>query len=216
MNFKLINTKVASVVLTFMMVNSGSVLAGTVTLTGVTGNSCPSYTGYSADANGNLTVTCSSDTGQPPTEAPSCTLTASPSTISVGSTSTLIASCSPAATSYEWTGSTVTGGSRTVSPTSTTTYSVAGINSIGKGNTAAKEIIVTPADTSGGGGGGGVGTRITPPTSLSPLTDIRTWNYAFETRNNIPHNLKAEAVGYMAYLKVIQAGKPTQIFLPLW
>ena len=212
MNFKLINTKIASVVLTFMMVNSGSVLAGTVTLTGVTGNSCSSYTGYSADASGNLTVTCSSDTAQTPTEAPSCTLTASPSTISVGGTSTLIVSCSPAATSYEWTGSTFTGGSRTVSPTSTTTYSVAGINSIGKGNTAEKEIIVTPADT----GGGGVGTRTAPPLPTAPLTDIRAWNYAFETRNNIPHNLKAEAVGYMAYLKVIQAGKPTQIFLPLW
>ncbi|RFC31174.1 MAG: hypothetical protein DID91_2727704323 [Candidatus Nitrotoga sp. MKT] len=210
MNFKLINTKIASVVLTFMMVNSGSVLAGTVTLTGVTGNSCSSYTGYSADASGNLTVTCT-DTAQTPTEAPSCTLTASPSTISTGGTSTLIASCSPAATSYEWTGSTFTGGSRTVSPTSTTTYSVAGINSIGKGNTAAKEIIVTPNT-----GGEVPGTRTTPPTSLSPLADIRAWNYAFETRNNIPHNLKAEAVGYMAYLKVIQAGKPTQIFLPLW
>jgi hypothetical protein len=167
MNFKLINTKIASVVLTFMMVNSGSVLAGTVTLTGVTGNSCSSYTGYSADASGNLTVTCSSDTAQTPTEAPSCTLTASPSTISIGGTSTLIASCSPAATSYEWTGSTFTGGSRTVSPTSTTTYSVAGINSIGKGNTASKEIIVTPADT----GGGGVGTRTAPPTP-QPLSQI--------------------------------------------
>ncbi|RFC35405.1 MAG: hypothetical protein DID90_2727554457 [Candidatus Nitrotoga sp. LAW] len=210
MNFKLINTKVASVVLTFMMVNSGSVLAGTVTLTGVTGNSCSSYTGYSADANGNLTVTCSSDTVQTPTEAPSCTLTASPSTISTGGISTLIVSCSPAATSYEWTGSTFTGGSRTVSPTSTTTYSVAGINSIGKGNAASKEITVTQT------GGEVPGTRTVPPLSTAPLTDIRTWNYAFETRNNIPHNVKVEPVGYMAYLKLIQAGKPTQIFLPLW
>ncbi|RFC38711.1 MAG: hypothetical protein DID89_2727548209 [Candidatus Nitrotoga sp. CP45] len=215
MNFKLISTKVASVVLTFMMVNSGSVLAGTMTLIGVTGNTCPTYTGYSADASGNLTVTCSSETAETPTQAPSCTLTASPSTISVGSTSTLIASCSPAATSYEWNGTNFTGGSRTVNPTSTTTYSVAGINSVGKGNTASREITVTE-NSGGGGGGGGVGTRTTPPTSLSPLTDIRTWNYAFETRNNIPHNLKAEAVGYMAYLKVIQSGKPTQIFLPLW
>ncbi|MDO9102066.1 MAG: hypothetical protein Q8K74_10950 [Candidatus Nitrotoga sp.] len=210
MNFKLISTKVAYVVLTFMMVNSGSVLAGTMTLIGVTGNTCPTYTGYSADASGNLTVTCSSETAETPTQAPSCTLTASPSTISAGTTSTLFASCSPAATSYEWNDTGFTGGSRTVNPTSTTTYSVAGINSVGKGNTASREITVTSANI------GESGTRTVPPTSFAPLADIRTWNAAFEKRNNIPPNPKAEPVGYMAYLKLIQANKPTMIFLPLW
>lgn len=215
MNLKLMNTKAAAFILAFMMVDAGSALAGTVVLSGVTGNTCSSYTGYSADASGNLTVTCA-DTGPTPTptEVPSCTLTASPATINAGSTSMLIANCSPAATSFAWTGANFTGSSGTVNPTGTTSYSVTGTNSVGTGNPAS--VVVTVAEGSGGGSGSTVGTRTVPPTSQSPLADIRTWNYAFETRNYIPHNGKVEPVGYMAYLKVIQASKPTQIHLPVW
>lgn len=212
MNLKLINTKAAAFVLAFMMIDSGSALAGTVVLSGVTSNACSSYTGINLDANGNLTVTCG-DTGPAPTptQPPSCTLTASPSSITTGSISTLIVNCSPAATSFAWTGTNFTGSSGTVNPTSTTTYSVAGTNSVGTGNTAPVTVTV-----SSGGGSGSTGTRTVPPTSQSPLAEIKAWNYAFETLNFIPHNLKVEAVGYMAYLKVIQAGKPTQIHLPIW
>lgn len=208
MNLKLMNTKAAAFVLALMMIDSGPALAGTVVLSGVTGNTCSSYTGYSADASGNLTVTCA-DTGPAPTptEAPSCTLTASPTSITAGSYSMLSVNCSPVATSFVWTN---TGSGGQVYPASTTTYSVTGTNSVGTGNLASVTVTVTP------GGSGLVGTRTVPPTSQSPLADIRTWNYAFETRNYIPHNGKVEPVGYMAYLKVIQASKPTQIHLPIW
>ncbi|RFC32846.1 MAG: hypothetical protein DID92_2727745078 [Candidatus Nitrotoga sp. SPKER] len=208
MNLKLMNTKAAAFLLAFMMVESGSALAATAVLSGVSGNIC-SYTSYSADASGNLSVTCA-ETDPPPTPtAPSCILTASPSTINAGSSTNLNANCSPAATSFAWTGTSFTGNGGAVNPTSTTTYSVIGTNNFGAGNTATVVVTVTT-------GNGGIGTRTVPPTPQSPLADIRAWNYAFETKNNIPHNLKAEAVGYMAYLKVIQAGKPTQIFLPIW
>lgn len=213
MNLKLMNTKTAILVLAFMMADAGSALAGTVLLTGVTGNSCSSYTGYSADSSGNLTVTCSADTGPAPTPtaAPTCTLTASPATISAGASSMLIANCSPAATSYVWVGTNFTGSAGNVYPASTTTYSVTGTNGVGTGNTASADITVTAASSTPNST---PGTRTVPPTSQSPLSDIRTWNYAFETINYIPHNGKVEPVGYMAYLKVIQAGKPTQIHLP--
>lgn len=64
-----------------------------------------------------------------------CTLTADPAIVSAGASSTLTASCSPAATSYEWSGGscigTTTKSTCMVSPTVTTAYSVTGINSTG-------------------------------------------------------------------------------------
>lgn len=211
MNLKL-NTKAAAFILAFMMIDSGPALAGTVVLSGVASNTCSSYTGFNVDANGNLTVTCA-DTGPAPTptEAPSCTLTASPTSITTGSISTLIANCSPAATSFAWTGTNFTGSSGTVNPTSTTSYSVTGTNSAGTGNTTSVVVTVTPAS---GGGSGSTGTRTVPPTSQSPLADIRAWNAAFERLNSLPPNVKWEPVGYLSYLKQMQAAKPTQIHLP--
>lgn len=75
---------------------------------------------------------------------PTCTLAASPSTIHVGQSSTLIASCSPAATSYAWTntGFPTTIAIGTVSPTVTTTYSVVGSNATGSGNRASATVTV--------------------------------------------------------------------------
>ena len=213
MNLKLRNTNGAAFVLAVMMVGSGSASAGTATLSGAAGNSCASYTGFSADANGNLTITCTGEPAPPPSVAPSCTLTASPSTINSGSSSALIANCSPAATSYAWTnsgfGSTAASGN--VSPTSTTTYSVIGTNGVGAGNVAS---ITVTVNTSTSGGGTTPGTRTVPPTAADPLSVIREWNYAFETVNYLPHNAKVEPVGTMEYYKIIQAGKPTQIHLP--
>ncbi|CAH1211417.1 conserved exported hypothetical protein [Candidatus Nitrotoga sp. BS] len=211
MNSKVMITKAAPIVLAVLMAYSLSAQAGTVTLTGVTTNTCASYTGFSSDANGNLTVVCSGEAEQAPSVAPSCTLTASPSTISEGASSTLIANCTPAATSYVWAGVNFTGAGGNVTPTSTTTYSVTGSNSVGSGNTALREVTVTagsPPPVQGGSSGK------TTPTSQSSLTEIRAWNYAFSILNNIPPNAKVEQVGYMAYLKLIQSGKPTQIFLP--
>ncbi len=83
--------------------------------------------------------------GVPP-PPPQCTLTATPSTIVSGTPVTLTASCTPAATSYAWTnsgfGSTVASG--TVTPLSTTTYSVVGSNSVGAGNTAIAIVTANP------------------------------------------------------------------------
>ena len=216
MNLKLRNTKGAAFVLAVMMVGSGSASAGTATLSGAPGNSCASYTGFSADANGNLTITCTGEPAPPPSVAPSCTLTASPSTINSGSSSTLIANCSPAATSYAWTnsgfGSTVASGN--VSPTSATTYSVVGTNDVGAGNVASITVNVSTTAPITSGGGTTPGTRTVPPTSADPVSVVKEWNYAFETVNFMPHNAKVEPYGTMAYYKVIQAGKPTQIHLP--
>jgi hypothetical protein len=60
---------------------------------------------------------------------PTCALTAAPASISAGDSSTLTASCSPAATSYVWTGGTCTGNTTntcTVTPTASTNYTVTG------------------------------------------------------------------------------------------
>ena len=68
--------------------------------------------------------------------APSCTLSASPASITSGDASVLTPTCSPAATSYVWTGGTCAGiaaATCTVRPTATTTYTVAGVNAGGTG-----------------------------------------------------------------------------------
>lgn len=79
---------------------------------------------------------------------PVCTVSASASSITAGSSATLTASCSPAATSYVWTGgtcSTSTLASCTVTPTATVTYTVAGANAGGTGSAASVTLTVTPA-----------------------------------------------------------------------
>lgn len=210
-NLKLTNTKLAILGMVLLAFGASSAFAGTVVLTGATGNTCSSYSNFSVDTNGNLTVNCSGTNSPTPTQAvvPSCTLIASPATISPGASSTLTASCSPAATSYIWTGPGMNGISTasargTVSPTGTTPYSVTGVNSAGTGNTDTKFVTVsTPIPRTG---------RL--PAGSSPLDEIKAWNYAFETLNHIPHNFKWEPVGKMNYYKVIQANKPTIIHLP--
>ncbi len=211
MKLKIKSLEVTALGLALLLIGAGPALAGTVVLTGTTGNTCPSYSNFSVDTNGNLTVNCSGVSSPTPTPAvaPSCTLTASPATISPGAASTLTASCSPAATSYIWTGPGMNGLSTVsargiVSPSDTTHYSVTGINSAGTGNTDTK--IVTVSAT-------------VPKTGRSPaasarLAEIKAWNYAFETLNNLPHNYKLEPVNYMNYLKLIQSNKPTIIHLP--
>lgn len=204
MKTKLCNTRSAVIGLTLLLINAGPVLAGSITLNGTTQNSC-AYSTFSVDSNGDLTATCV--TSSPPPLTPSCTLSASPTTVNAGSSSILTASCSPAATSYAWTGAGTenftTGG--TVTPTANTTYTVRGTNGDGAGNIASRtvSIAVQQGLTCGA-----------VPTSTSPIDIIKRWNYAFETINFIPHNYKNEPVSYMAYLKLIQANKPTIIILP--
>jgi hypothetical protein len=66
---------------------------------------------------------------------PTCTLTALPASLTLGSSVTLTASCSPAATSYVWTGGTCSGNgaSCTDTPAATTTYTVSGVKASGTG-----------------------------------------------------------------------------------
>jgi hypothetical protein len=77
---------------------------------------------------------------------PQCTLAAVPATIAGGGSSTLTATCNPAAASYAWTGGTcagLTGATCIASPTTTTSYSVVGSNAAGAGNVAAATVTVT-------------------------------------------------------------------------
>ncbi len=80
------------------------------------------------------------------TAVPVCTLVANPASIAAGSTATLTASCTPAASSHTWTGGTCAGTTAatcTVTPTSTTSYSVAGTNAGGTGTAASATVTVT-------------------------------------------------------------------------
>ncbi len=80
------------------------------------------------------------------TAAPVCTLSANPASITTGGSSTLTASCTPAASSYAWTGGTcagTTGATCTVTPTATTTYTVTGTNAGGTGAAASATVTVS-------------------------------------------------------------------------
>jgi hypothetical protein len=83
--------------------------------------------------------------------APVCTLNAMPARIPPKRSSTLTVSCSPAATSYTWSGGTCAGKTAstcTVTPGATTTYSVTGTNSYGSTRSSAtvtvKSVDLTP------------------------------------------------------------------------
>ncbi|MBK6998564.1 MAG: DUF1566 domain-containing protein [Rhodoferax sp.] len=113
------------------------------------GNGSVSYT-VAANTSGSprtgtLTIAGQTFTVTQAAAAPVCTLSANPATITVGSSSTLTAGCTPAATSYTWTGGTCVGttvATCTATPTSTTTYSVTGTNAGGTGAAASATVTV--------------------------------------------------------------------------
>jgi hypothetical protein len=72
---------------------------------------------------------------------PSCSLTANPASISLGQSTTLTASCTPAATSYDWGGVCATGASNTC----VATPSVAGTASYTVTGTVSGNPVVSPA-----------------------------------------------------------------------
>ena len=85
-----------------------------------------------------------SGTGSAPA-TPVCSLSASPASIFAGGSTTLAASCTPAATSYVWTGGTCAGNitnSCTVTPAGTASYTVQGSNAAGNGNIASAGVTV--------------------------------------------------------------------------
>jgi hypothetical protein len=108
---------------------------------------------------------------------PVCTLMASPTSISPGMSSTLTASCTPAATSYLWsnTGFGSAASSGTVAPAATTIYSVAGSNAAGSGSAASAAVIVG--------------------TAVASVTDMRTYVPA-----------ASAAGGYVSFVRVINNG----------
>ena len=121
------------------------------------GSSCTFNVTFTPDATGarvgSITVTTNAS-GSPhnvtvtgtgvSSAAPVCTLTANPAIVLPGQSSTLLASCSPAATSFSWTGGTcagVTTSSCMVAPLVATSYSVTGTNSFGS-STASAEVSI--------------------------------------------------------------------------
>ncbi|OGT13239.1 MAG: hypothetical protein A3F73_07820 [Gallionellales bacterium RIFCSPLOWO2_12_FULL_59_22] len=114
-------------------------------------------------SNGGTNASCSAPV-IPVVDAPTCTLTATPASITAGGTSVLTVNCSPAATSYAWSSNTGFSGSvtsGTVSPSATATYSVTGYNDGGAGNTASatvtvKHVVYPLAVTRSGTGTGAV------------------------------------------------------------
>lgn len=111
------------------------------------------YTVQACDSTGNCSVVSA-----PPVSArtllspPVCSLTADPIASSdTGAKVTLKAVCKPTPTSYDWTnaGSSATGDTVVVNPTATTTYTVQGTGSAGKG--AATSVTVLVNDTAAPG-----------------------------------------------------------------
>ncbi len=118
--------------------SSGSITPTATTTYTVTGKNPAGASGNTASVT--VTVTPVS------AGAPTCNLSATPNSISAGGTSTLAASCTPAAASYVWTntGFSSNSASGTVSPPVTTTYSVTGRSASGtSGNTASATVTVT-------------------------------------------------------------------------
>ena len=107
----------------------------------VTPAATTSYTVQGANSVGNGNTATASVT----VSAPQCTLTATPASVTAGTSSTLKAACSPVATTYTWTGQGCVGNATdtcVVTPAATTAYSVQGSNSVGSGNTSPATVTV--------------------------------------------------------------------------
>ncbi|MBK9442824.1 MAG: hypothetical protein IPN53_16580 [Comamonadaceae bacterium] len=91
----------------------------------------------------------SADSGGVASNLPICTLTAAPDSIRRGGSSMLTASCSPAASTYTWTGGTCAGVSLStcnVAPGVSTSYTVTGTNSSGTSNSASAIVTLKVLD----------------------------------------------------------------------
>jgi hypothetical protein len=128
---------------------TGGTCAGSGSTCTVTPTATTTYTVQGANAGGtkpavSVTVTVA------PNSPPVCTLTANPASVSSGGSSTLTATCNPAATSYTWTGGNcagTTGSICMVKPTAATTYTVKGSNAVGTGAAASATVSVSQPDT---------------------------------------------------------------------
>jgi hypothetical protein len=132
---------------------------------------CIGTQGVSSPAS--VTVSVAAVTTTPP---PTATLSASPASIASGASSTLTWSSANATActgSGGWSGALATSGTRAVSPSSTTSYSIACTNAKGTSASATASVTVT-ASTSGGGSGtgGGTGLNFTSAPALSGVTVV--------------------------------------------
>lgn len=102
--------------------------------------------------------------------APVCTVAATPSTSSTSVA--LTASCTPAATSYVWTGACAgtNGATCTITPTASTTYSVAGVNASGTGAVATSVASFTLPAVTGAAQGNSVMSDVFTVFGLSTTT----------------------------------------------
>lgn len=152
--------------LAFRLILLSGLLAFASAATAACPGCCSSHGGISSSCAANGKILCKDGTTSPsctcsscgvsggPT-SPSCSLAASPSSILLGASSRLTASCSPTPSSYRWLNANISpsASSGTVTPTATTTYSVSGTNAGGTGNTASATVTVTspPPPTCTGG-----------------------------------------------------------------
>lgn len=148
--------------------------ATTATSGNVTPSTTTTYTvsGTNATGSGNVASATINVVLPPP---PTCSLSASSNSIKNGASATLTAKCIPAATSYQWTNSNFATSAATgsVKPTTTTTYSVVGVNAAGKGEIARTTITVSdpiPLAPSQLSAPSGTVTTTTPTFSWNPST----------------------------------------------
>lgn len=201
---------------------------GSTTLTASCSPAATGYTWTGGTCAGNLTNTCTDTLAATTTYAatgtgtntatspgvtvtvtpPSCTLTASPASIIPGGSSTLTATCSPAATSYTWTGGTcagTAGNSCVVTPAATTTYTVTGASSAGSGNTASAPVTVSALQCSivnVSWSWGGLDLNTIPQMSLGNgqavayqvvIPDPYTMHYAGVSYNTVPAQIEVSS-----------------------
>lgn len=179
---------------------SASSQADWITITSATegtGNSTVSYaatpnpsntarTGALTIANQTYTITQAGNTNA----VPICSLVAIPDRVALGESAMLTATCSPTATSYQWTHANLdTKTSRgNVTPTTTTTYSVVGSNQAGSGNTATATVTVVQ------------GRPVTPTSLLAPTGTINTLTPSYSW------GAVSGATDYYLYIKTSASG----------
>ncbi len=119
---------------------------GTKTYTNIQANTTYTLTAKTADGTGNCTATVTVICVPPVVLPPSCVITANPYTITAGGSSNLSWTSQNAvsASLNQSIGSVAVNGTRSVSPSNTTTYTMTVTNSAGVTATCARAITVTP------------------------------------------------------------------------
>jgi hypothetical protein len=199
MKSKFMNAQIAAISIALMVIDAGPSQAATIALSGTANSSC-TYTSFSANSSGDITVICAS-VDIPPTAVPVCTPTATVNPVASGGATRLDANCTNLPiSSYAWStipasGFSATGTSVTVNPTVATTYSVIATNA--EGQSIASQVIVTIS--------------VAPP--LPGLLSKADWVKAFAALNGIPPSRSSPEYLY-DYFKALYLAKPFAYRLP--